>query len=195
MLWVNLIMDTLASLALATELPTPDLLQRKPYGRKKPMISRTMIQNILGQAFYMILVIFVILYAGDKFLNVESGITDSPSLSGEPTEHFTIIFNVFVMMTLFNEINARKIHGERNIFKGLLTNPVFYGIMIFCAIAQVLIIEFGGRVFMTAPLSIVHWLWSILFGSSVLLWGQVITSIPNSWIPKNLFNRKKPNKY
>ena len=49
MLWVNLIMDTLASLALATELPTPDLLLRKPYGRTSPLISATMAKNILGQ--------------------------------------------------------------------------------------------------------------------------------------------------
>ncbi|KAG7178093.1 Plasma membrane calcium-transporting ATPase 3-like, partial [Homarus americanus] len=64
MLWVNLIMDTLASLALATEAPTPDLLHRKPYGRTKPLISRTMMKNILGQAVYMILVIFVLLFYG-----------------------------------------------------------------------------------------------------------------------------------
>uniref|UniRef100_A0A915CWQ2 Calcium-transporting ATPase n=1 Tax=Ditylenchus dipsaci TaxID=166011 RepID=A0A915CWQ2_9BILA len=52
MLWINLIMDTLASLALATETPTDELLQRKPYGRKKSLISRTMIKNILCHAFY-----------------------------------------------------------------------------------------------------------------------------------------------
>lgn len=64
MLWVNLIMDTLASLALATEPPTPELLLRKPYGRTKPLISRTMMKNILGQAFFMISVIFVLLFYG-----------------------------------------------------------------------------------------------------------------------------------
>lgn len=64
MLWVNLIMDTLASLALATELPTPDLLLRKPYGRTKPLISRTMMKNILGQAVYQLTVIFALLFAG-----------------------------------------------------------------------------------------------------------------------------------
>lgn len=68
MLWVNLIMDTLASLALATEAPTPDLLHRKPYGRTKPLISRTMMKNILGQAVYMILVIFILLFYG-KYIN------------------------------------------------------------------------------------------------------------------------------
>lgn len=64
MLWVNLIMDTLASLALATEFPTQDLLLRKPYGRTKPLISRTMMKNILGQAVYQLTVIFALLFVG-----------------------------------------------------------------------------------------------------------------------------------
>lgn len=67
MLWVNLIMDTLASLALATELPTPDLLLRKPYGRTKPLISRTMMKNIIGQAIYQLGVIFSLLFAGEYY--------------------------------------------------------------------------------------------------------------------------------
>lgn len=66
MLWVNLIMDTLASLALATELPTHDLLLRKPYGRTKPLISRTMMKNILGQAIYQLTVIFALLFVGKQ---------------------------------------------------------------------------------------------------------------------------------
>lgn len=57
-------MDTLASLALATEMPTPDLLQRKPYGRTKPLISRTMMKNILGQALYQLFIIFMLLFVG-----------------------------------------------------------------------------------------------------------------------------------
>ena len=64
MLWVNLIMDTLASLALATELPTEEMLKRKPYGRTKPLISRTMMKNIIGHAVYQLTVIFTILFAG-----------------------------------------------------------------------------------------------------------------------------------
>jgi len=64
MLWVNLIMDTLASLALATELPTEELLDRQPYGRTKPLISRRMLVNILGQAVYQLIVLFCMLYLG-----------------------------------------------------------------------------------------------------------------------------------
>uniref|UniRef100_V9I6W2 Calcium-transporting ATPase n=1 Tax=Apis cerana TaxID=7461 RepID=V9I6W2_APICE len=107
MLWVNLIMDTLASLALATEMPTPDLLLRKPYGRTKPLISRTMMKNILGQAVYQLTVIFMLLFVGDKMLDIETG-RGVAQAGGGPTQHFTIIFNTFVMMTLFNEFNARK---------------------------------------------------------------------------------------
>ena len=135
MLWVNLIMDTLASLALATELPTPALLERRPYGRKKPIISRVMVKNITGQAIYQLTVIFTILFAGDRLFDIPTGI--GGSLNDPPTQHFTIVFNVFVIMTIFNEISARKIHEEKNVFSGLFNNPVFYTIFILTAIAQV----------------------------------------------------------
>uniref|UniRef100_A0A182PBW8 Calcium-transporting ATPase n=1 Tax=Anopheles epiroticus TaxID=199890 RepID=A0A182PBW8_9DIPT len=91
MLWMNLIMDTLASLALATEMPTPDLLLRKPYGRTKPLISRTMMKNILGQGVYQLVVVFGLLFYGDRFLDIESG--RGQPLNSEATQHFTIIFN------------------------------------------------------------------------------------------------------
>lgn len=66
MLWVNLIMDTFASLALATEPPTETLLLRKPYGRNKPLISRTMMKNILGHAVYQLTLIFTLLFVGES---------------------------------------------------------------------------------------------------------------------------------
>lgn len=55
----------------------------------------------------------------------------------EPSLHFTIIFNAFVLMTLFNEINARKIHNERNVLTGIYRNKIFLGIWIGCFIGQV----------------------------------------------------------
>ncbi|XP_071518784.1 plasma membrane calcium-transporting ATPase 2 isoform X4 [Panulirus ornatus] len=186
MLWVNLIMDTLASLALATEAPTPDLLLRKPYGRTKPLISRTMMKNILGQAVYMILVIFVLLFYGDKLLDIDSG--RYADIRDPPSQHFTIIFNTFVMMTLFNEINARKIHGQRNVFQGFFSNPIFYSIWLSTLASQIVIVQFGGRAFSTAALTLELWLWCVLFGSVVLLWGQVVTSIPTKTLPKNIFS-------
>lgn len=133
MLWVNLIMDSLAALALATEMPTDELLNRKPYGRKKAIISRNMMKNILGHAIYQMIVVFVILFMGDKLFDIDTGIHKR----GIATQHFTIVFNIFVVMTLFNMLNARKIHGERNIFERLTHNPLFCGIFIVCIVAQV----------------------------------------------------------
>ncbi|XP_059943454.1 plasma membrane calcium-transporting ATPase 3 isoform X11 [Mesoplodon densirostris] len=128
MLWVNLIMDTFASLALATEPPTESLLLRKPYGRDKPLISRTMMKNILGHAVYQLTIIFTLLFVGELFFDIDSG-RNAP-LHSPPSEHYTIIFNTFVMMQLFNEINARKIHGERNVFHGIFGNPIFCTIVL-----------------------------------------------------------------
>ncbi|XP_048486748.1 plasma membrane calcium-transporting ATPase 2 isoform X9 [Plutella xylostella] len=192
MLWVNLIMDTLASLALATEMPTPDLLQRKPYGRTKPLISRTMMKNILGQAIYQLFIIFSLLFVGDRILNIPSG--RGQALSTEPSQHFTIIFNTFVMMTLFNEINARKIHGQRNVFQGLFTNPIFYSIWIGTAASQVVIIQYGGLAFSTSGLSLDQWLWCLFFGAGTLVWGQLVTTVPTRKIPKKLsWGRGQPD--
>lgn len=66
MLWVNLIMDSLASLALATELPSPELLLRKPYGRTKPLLSRIMQKNIVLGAVYQLIVIFYLLWQSES---------------------------------------------------------------------------------------------------------------------------------
>ncbi|XP_005182536.1 plasma membrane calcium-transporting ATPase 1-like [Musca domestica] len=184
MLWVNLIMDTLASLALATELPTPDLLLRKPYGRTKPLISPIMMKNILGQAFYQLIIIFGLLFAGDWILDIESG--RGQDLNAGPTQHFTIIFNAFVMMIMFNEINARKIHGQRNVVEGIFTNPIFYTIWIGTMISQVVIIQYGKMAFSTKALSLDQWLWCVFFGLGTLVWGQVITTVPTKILPKCL---------
>ncbi|CAH8585817.1 unnamed protein product [Schistosoma rodhaini] len=194
MLWVNLIMDTLASLALATEIPTEELLERAPYGRTKPIISRNMIKNIIGQSVYQLGVIFFLIWFGELLLDVENGRGLSAKGINRPTEHFTVIFNSFVMMTLFNEINARKIHGQRNIFSGLTNNLLFVIIWISTFVLQVIIIQFGGYAFSTRPLALEHWLWCLFFGIGTLLWGQVIISVPVWIIPKRRRRITKPRR-
>ncbi|XP_029098401.1 plasma membrane calcium-transporting ATPase 2 isoform X2 [Monodon monoceros] len=178
MLWVNLIMDTFASLALATEPPTESLLLRKPYGRNKPLISRTMMKNILGHAVYQLTLIFTLLFVGEKMFQIDSG-RNAP-LHSPPSEHYTIIFNTFVMMQLFNEINARKIHGERNVFDGIFRNPIFCTIVLGTFTIQIVIVQFGGKPFSCSPLQLDQWLWCIFIGLGELVWGQVIATIPTS---------------
>ncbi|KAK3877907.1 hypothetical protein Pcinc_017417 [Petrolisthes cinctipes] len=186
MLCVNMIMDTLAALALATDEPTPELLNRKPYGRTKPLISRIMMKNILGQAVYMLIITCTLLFYGDQLLDIDSG--RNANLNDPPSQHFTVIYNTFVMMTLFNEINARKIHGERNVFGGILKNPMFYCIWLSTLVTQIIIVQYGWRAFSTNSLSFDLWLWCVLLGIGVLPWGQVLISIPTYMIPKNVFS-------
>uniref|UniRef100_A0A8C2B5B9 Calcium-transporting ATPase n=1 Tax=Cyprinus carpio TaxID=7962 RepID=A0A8C2B5B9_CYPCA len=178
MLWVNLIMDTFASLALATEPPTEALLMRKPYGRNKPLISSTMTKNILGHGVYQLIIIFTLLFVGEQIFDIDSG-RHAP-LHSPPSEHYTIIFNTFVMMQLFNEINARKIHGERNVFDGIFRNPIFCSIVLGTFAIQIVIVQFGGKPFSCSPLDLDKWMWCVFLGMGELVWGQVISTIPNS---------------
>ncbi|XP_074866164.1 plasma membrane calcium-transporting ATPase 1-like [Carettochelys insculpta] len=180
MLWVNLIMDTFASLALATEKPTESLLLRNPYGRNKPLISRTMMKNILGQSFYQLVVIFTLVFTGEKLFDIDSG-RNAP-LHSPPSMHYTIVFNTFVLMQICNEINARKVHGERNVFEGIFSNPTFCAINAGTLIVQIIIVEVGGKPFNCTELTVEQWLWSLFLGIGTLLWGQLIMTIPNSYL-------------
>ena len=181
LLWVNLIMDTFASLALATEAPTAELLKRKPYGRKKSLISKQMWVFLAGHSLYQLTVLFVILFAGHILFDIDDG--RGRELRAPPSHHFTIIFNTFVMFQIFNEINARKIHGERNVFDGIWRNWIFLVIMIGQVTVQVIIVQFGDIVFATRGLPLDLWLWCIFLGSTELLVGQLLTLIPVSKLP------------
>lgn len=131
-----MLQDTLAALALATESPTEELLNRPPYGRVKPIISPTILKNIFGHAVYQLIVIFVLLYSGDVIFGIGNGRTSA--VASSPTQHMTLVFNAFVLMTLFNMFNARKVHNERNVFDRLFSNQLFCGIWTICFVVQVM---------------------------------------------------------
>ena len=110
MLWVNLIMDTFASLALATEPPSEDLLLRKPYSRFEHLITPVMWKNIIMQALLQIIILGTILFCGPQIFNIPSSIGLKHHHWNEQTgRHYSIFFNTFVMLQLFNEINSRKL--------------------------------------------------------------------------------------
>jgi len=142
LLWVNLLMDALASLALASEPPKPELLMRPPVNRSQHMITRQMWANMLGQAFYQILILMLLLFAGPTWFGIEPG--HIVEKSGENSVHYTFIFNAFVWCQLFNEINSRNLNGEFNIFKGLFKNWLFVGILVITSVLQVIMVQFGG---------------------------------------------------
>ncbi|XP_074065190.1 plasma membrane calcium-transporting ATPase 1-like [Macrotis lagotis] len=180
MLWINLIMDAFASLALATEKPAEAILLKKPYARKHHLLSSSMVKYILGHATYQLTVTFVLLFVGEELFDFDSG--RKAFLHTSPSTHYTMIFNTFVMMQLFNEINARKIHGERNVFEGILNNNILCIIVGGTFALQFLIVQFGGNVFSCTHLSLDLWLWCIFLGAGILVWGQFVSIIPNKCV-------------
>jgi len=149
LLWVNLIMDTMAALALGTEAPENILLERKPYGRDTSLLSFVMMKNILTQSLFQIATMFFIMYQGHLIWNVGS--------QGS-IHHYTMLFNTFVFCQVFNEINSRKVNDEFNIFEHLFTNWVFGGVVLFTIVFQCLFVEFGGSFTKTTHLSWDQWL-------------------------------------
>jgi len=175
MLWLNLIMDSLASLALASEPPTECQLERPPTNRSDFIISSQMWYNMLGQACYQVIVIVCLLFKGLDFLPGCEDIVEGEN-TGPRTEHYTIIFNTFVLMQLFNEFNSRKLRGEINVFTGITTNPMFVGIMLVTFCMQTILTQFSGKWMKLAPdgLTAEQWGICIAFGAGPLLWQQCI---------------------
>ncbi|KDO33671.1 calcium-translocating P-type ATPase [Saprolegnia parasitica CBS 223.65] len=180
MLWVNLIMDTFASLALATDSPTEALLERKPYPRTKPLISKKMTKHIVGQSVFQLVVLLTMTFYGDVLLDVPSGHKTGPSI------HYTMVFNTFVFLQLFNEVNARRIHDELNVFEGFFSNKLYIGISVLQAALQVIIVQFGGLPFKCKPLSSTQWLICLGIGAASLPIGLVLRLIETKDMPKGM---------
>jgi len=191
LLWVNLIMDTLAALALGTETPTPDLLDRKPYGSKDRLISPIMGRNILVQSSYQLLVLLGLLYAGPQLLDLpvptDIDVGDN-NLNKQKID--TIIFNTFVMCQLFNEFNARVVTAKLNVFSGVHTNVIFVGVVIFTALLQALLVQFGGSFVETVGLDITQWGICIALGLGSLPIGFLGRLIPIESLLERCFPEK-----
>jgi calcium-translocating P-type ATPase len=190
MLWVNLIMDTLASLALATEPPNEELLLRPPYDPHRPIISSPMWLNSIGQACYQLIILMVIIFKGDTLFDLgENG-----AGAEHPTVHFTMVFNTFVLLQLVNEINCRKIHSEINVFKGFLNNFYFLAIVIATTFVQILIVQFGGLPMSTEPLNKRQWIICFGFALGSLVVGFFLHLIPEEKLPVQKFTPALPSK-
>lgn len=170
MLWVNLIMDTMGALALGTEPPTPDLLNRRPYKRDSGLVSRPMWRNILVQSAYQLILLCWLLKDGAAFFGCEDG----------GLKHFTLIFNAFVMCQLFNEFNAREIGDSFKPFANLFSNPFFLVIILVTLGGQYLIVEFGGNFTQTVPLNEDEWAMTVFLGALSIPLGFFMRLIPVS---------------
>ena len=175
LLWVNLIMDTFAALALATDAPTEKILDRKPTPKRAALITTNMWKMIIGQAIYQLVVTFVLYFAGSSIL----GYSKSDTLL--QTELDTIVFNTFVWMQIFNEFNNRRLDNKLNIFEGVHRNAYFIVINIIMVGGQVMIIFVGGAAFQIKRIGGTQWAICILCALPCLLWAIVLRYIPDRY--------------
>jgi Ca2+-transporting ATPase len=185
LLWVNLIMDTLAALALATEPPTQDLLYRKPISKYAHLINYRMAKMILGQAVFQIIINLIAIYLGPRIFHLGDTVYDQEVLR-------TMVFNIFVFLQVFNEINCRRIDNTMNVFKDIFNNWIFIAVQVIVVLGQYLIVTFGGIAFKTVPLTGEQWLITILIGSLSLPVGTIIRLIPDCGCERRFNEEAKP---
>ncbi|SPO02491.1 related to calcium P-type ATPase NCA-3 [Cephalotrichum gorgonifer] len=170
LLWVNLIMDTFAALALATDPPNESLLDRKPEPRTAPLITLTMWKMIIGQSIYQLAVTLVLYFAGPKFLHYPA------------KQQSTLIFNTFVFMQIFKLVNSRRIDNKLNIFEGLMKNQLFMLMASIMVAGQVLIVFVGSDAFSVTRITGAQWGISLVLGFISIPVGVLIRCVPDSWI-------------
>jgi len=175
MLWVNLIMDTMGALALGTEPPAPDLLDRRPYKRDASLISLPMWRNILIQASYQLGLLIFLLRKGPEYFGCIDG----------SVHHFTILFNAFVFCQVFNEFNAREIGDIFNPFKALGQSPMFLLVIVVTVLSQWLIVEYGGDFTQTSHLTYEEWKVTVLLGATSIPVGFLMRLVPISEDPES----------
>ena len=165
LLWVNLIMDTLGALALATEQPTNDLMEMPPVGRSEPLITKVMWRNLISQALYQVTVLLVLQFKGRSIFDVNEKVKN------------TLIFNAFVLCQVFNEFNARKLK-KKNIFAGLARNKLFIAIVGITVALQLVMVEFLKKFANTERLTWEQW--GVCIGIGALSWpiGLLVKFIP-----------------
>lgn len=174
LLWVNLIMDTMAALALATDPPPHSILDRPPDRRTSGLISLTMWKMIIGQSIYQLVVTFVLYFGGADILSYDS--------DHERRQLQTLVFNIFVWMQIFNAFNNRRLDNRFNIFEGVTRNYLFIFMIFVMMGGQVLIIFVGGEALSTVRLNGAQWAYSIVLGFISIPIGWTIRLIPDEFI-------------
>ena len=174
LLWINLIMDSFAALALATEQPSMDVLNELPESKSAPLITFNMWKMILFQSVYQIIISCTASFVGPQLF------FGKPVLNrDEQLELNGIVFNTFVFLQVFNEINCRRLDNHLNVFYNLYRNYYFMAVIVGTVAMQIVIMFFGGRIFKIAPIEGWAWAMSIVLGAVGLIIGVIARLIPD----------------
>jgi Ca2+-transporting ATPase len=163
LLWINLIMDTLAALGLSLEPRRDELMKEPPKRRGESFITRSMTENILVMGVYFILVTLVMQATG-WYLGADAS---------DATQVGSVLFTTYVFMQIFNLFNARSVRPDRSAFAGVLASRNFQMVLGLIVVVQILLTQFGGATFNTSPLPLSIWIKILLIGASALLLGEL----------------------
>lgn len=170
-LWVNLIMDTFAALALSSLAPSREVMKEKPRKQSDFILTRSIITQIFGTGFVMFVVMFIYLLYCEHGIDL-FGNGDTNEI-GIDIHELTRFFTVFVMMQMWNLFNARTIGSHHNCFRRLWAEKGLLLVLVCIIVGQWLIVTFGGEMFRCVPLSPVEWI-IIIAATSIVMWlGQV----------------------
>ena len=157
MLWVNLIMDTFAAMALASIPPSPDVMAEKPRKQSDFIITPAMRNAILGVGIAFIVLLMGLL----AWMNTLPG--------GMDTHRLTVFFTVFVMLQFWNLFNAGVFGTDHSVFRDASRAKGLLWTALLILAGQIIIVTFGGEIFRTEPLPLHEWL-LITAGTSLVLW-------------------------
>ena len=157
MLWVNLIMDTFAAMALASISPSMDVMNEKPRQQNDFIINRPMRYNIFGVGLGFLIILMGIL---GYFNSLPEGMS---------IHNLTIFFTIFVMLQFWNLFNASVFGTNHSIFRDASHALGMITVALIILVGQIIIVTFGGKVFRTEPLLLTEWLY-IIGGTSLVLW-------------------------
>ncbi len=180
-LWVNLIMDTFAAMALASLPPSREVMKEKPRSQKAFIISHSMMRGILGIG----LLFFIVLAIGCWYMEYHP-IHLAIAYALSPDECLTLFFTGFVMLQWWNLFNARMLGSTYSAFRRLWACRGFLLVLLLVLAGQWIIVTFGGQMFRTVPLTWDLWLAVILITSPVLWIGEIYRWINRLWKRRNM---------
>jgi Ca2+-transporting ATPase len=165
-LWINLIVDTFASLALSTIPPSLDVMKEKPRKASDFIITPHLRKNILGTAFVFFIVLVGMLAYFNRWGQSSINISE-----------LTVFFTFFVMLQFWNLLNARTLGSHQSAFQNLKHCRGLLLVMFLILVGQILIVQLGGAVFRTEPMSIGTWGVVIVISSFTLWIGELVRFI------------------
>lgn len=181
LLWINVIMDTFASIALCSEPPRPGLMKMPPKRKDESILSKSMIATIFTTSIFFVIVMMTLLF-GMKHWGwfFTTGDEMSKVFGDLSLRQVSIFFTVYVFFQIWNQINCRSLSPEVSGLHGLFRNPSFLLIASLTLIGQILIVTVGGPIFEVQRLTLIDWLAIAAATSSVLLFSEVVRLVRKS---------------